>query len=576
MVRATPTGDAVRSPQNRAGLWWGLWAMLASLPWLVPTHAQPWTSFHADAAMAGVAAPLLAWAVVASSGRFIVPFEAAILAGLGVVPLLQWALGLIVFAGDAWLAGLYVLGLAVAIVLGARFQQLQPWAVPNALFTALGIAAVVSVLLMFAQWTQWDGLGTLLLSLPEGARLSGNLGQPNQLATLLVWGMLAVWWAYLRCRAPGVLIWVTAALLLLGVAMTQSRAGALQLLLIGFAAMLFRRQLRVHEYAVSLLALGAWFLAAAIGWAPLNDVLRPGQVQALEERLAPGTRLLHWSLLQDAVAARPWTGWGWNQIVHAQWELAPLHPASHEVVQYGHNLFLDLLLWNGVAIGIVAMVSIIAWCIWQTRLARTAERVLALLFVLVFLLHAMVELPHGYLLFLIPVGLMVGVLHEPLNRLRDLPVARKTVALLFVVPVLGMVVTIKDYSRIEDAWMAHRFSVARIGTQTEVAVPDAIALSNMQALLNVARTEPRALMSTDDLDLLRQTSRRYPSPGGLFRYAWAAALNGSPAEATKTLVMLCHVHSVDQCAAAKEAWLLKSEQSGLENNYMARIWPAAF
>lgn len=499
------------------------------------------------------------------------PIEALALSGLAAVPVVQRAFGLITFAADAWLAAMYVFGLAAVVTVGARAQQLRPWAMPNALFALFGIAAVASVLLMLAQWLQWDGLGTLLMSLPPGSRLSGNLGQPNQMATLLVWGLLALWWAHLRGHLQGRLLWLLGALLLAGVAMTQSRAGMLQLLLLAGAAVWFRQPLRAREYAVALGALGVWFVLVALAWAPLNEALRPGHVATLQERLAPGTRLLHWRLLLDAVAAQPWFGWGWNQIVHAQGQLAPLHPASHEVLEYGHNILLDLVLWNGAPIGILAGLAILAWGIRQFRLACSAERVLVLLVVAVFFVHAMVELPHGYLLFLLPVGLMAGALHVPMDRCRDWTVSRQVVAVPFAALALGTFVVVSDYGRVEDAWMAHRFRTARIGSLEEPPLPQTVVLTNLQALLEFMRTEPRAGMSAEELTLLRQVSQRYPSGGGLFRYAWALALNGKADEAQRTLVLLCRIHPQAECLAAKQAWLLKSEQGPKE---LAAVWPA--
>lgn len=568
MNRSEP-GSATRS-----GLWWGLWSVLMALPWLVPTHAQPWTGFHADAAMAIAAGPLLVWAASTGPSRFTMPFEVWVLAGLAIVPLAQGALGLIDFAGDAWLAAIYVFGLATAVTVGARAQSRRSWTLANALFVSFSIASVASVPLMLAQWQQWEVLGTLLMSLPAGARLSANLGQPNQLATLLVWGLLGLCWAYERSRIHGGVLWLLAVILLAGVAMTQSRAGALEVLLMACAVALFRRQFRVRKQGVALVALGVWFVVASAAWPTLDEVIRPGRdvTRSLQEQLSPGTRLLHWSLLLDAVATRPWFGWGWNQIVHAQGQLAAQHPASHEVLQYGHNVFLDLVLWNGVPIGALAGLSAVAWFAWQLRLAQSAERVLVLLAIAAFLLHAMVELPHGYLLFLLPVGLMVGILHVPMGRFPDVTVTRVAVAVPFGVLATCAVVIMRDYNRIEEAWMAHRFRAARIGTLSEVPMPPIIMLSNMQALLYSVRTEPWTAMRTEELTLLRQVSLRYPSVGGLFRYAWALALTGDSDGATHVLVLLCRLHTEAQCVAAKQAWMAKSEQ---ENRRLAAVWPAA-
>ena len=127
-------------------------------------------------------------------------------------------------------------------------------------------------------------------------------------------------------------------MLLFGVAMTQSRTGALEVLLLGAAALGWRRTLCPRQGSAVFALLGLWFGLAFLAWAPLNEALNLAAVSTLEQRLAPGTRLVHWQLLLEAVTQRPWGGWGWNQISLAQAQLASDYPATYEVVQYGHNL----------------------------------------------------------------------------------------------------------------------------------------------------------------------------------------------------------------------------------------------
>ncbi len=523
--------------------------------------------------MAVVALPLLVWAVASSPSRLPVPIEALALSVLGLLPLVQWGAGRIDFAGDAWLAAVYVFAVAAAVMVGARAQQLQPNVLPNALFVSFGIASVASVVLMLAQWLQWNGLGTLLLALPDGSRLSANVGQPNQLATLLVWGLLSLGWAYERRSVHGAVLWLLAAFLLAGVAITQSRTGVLELLVVVCVALSFRRRLRVCSHPVALLVLAAWLVVVAVAW-PTVSGLASDRIGALslQERMEPGTRMMHWRLLADAVALRPWFGWGWNQVVLAQVQLAPSHPATHEVLQYSHNIFLDLVLWNGLPIGILAGLAIVVWFVRQFRLVSGGDRVPMLLVVAVFMVHAALELPHGYLLFLVPVGLMVGALHVPMRARRDPTVSRAVVVVPFVLLIVAVVVIIDEYRRIEDAWIAQRFRTARIGAAVEVTVPQVRVLSNLQAMLEFGSTEPQPAMSAEQLALLHKVSRRYPSAGGLFRLASALALNGDADGATRCLALLCHIHSPAQCDAAKQAWMAKSAAG---NPALASLWPSA-
>lgn len=109
-----------------ASIGWALLAAALSLPWLVSIHARPWTTFHADALMVVVLLSALMVVAAASRGGWTIPRSSVAVLGLSVIPLLQYAGGLIFFAADALLASLYLLGFAMAIALGARIEACWP------------------------------------------------------------------------------------------------------------------------------------------------------------------------------------------------------------------------------------------------------------------------------------------------------------------------------------------------------------------------------------------------------------------------------------------------------------------
>src|SRR5688572_25943615 len=90
--------------------WAVLWALALATPWLLPTHMIPWRAFHADLLMALVLLPAAFWVVLRRRERVLVPPLALAALGVGCIPALQWAGGMMAFAGDAWIACLYLLG----------------------------------------------------------------------------------------------------------------------------------------------------------------------------------------------------------------------------------------------------------------------------------------------------------------------------------------------------------------------------------------------------------------------------------------------------------------------------------
>jgi hypothetical protein len=217
--------------------WAVLWMLALATPWLLPTHMSPWRAFHADLLMALMLLPAAFWVVLCRRERVAVPPAALAVLALAGVPVLQWAGGMMLFAGDAWIAGTYLLGFALAIAAGARFQHVAPNKVVDALFAAFVVAGLISVGIVLAQWLQLGPLRLsdfdLILRYPgAGYRLFGNLGQPNHLATLLVWALIALWWAYLSSRVRGAVAVGAAAFLIIGITATQSRTAWLEMLVL--------------------------------------------------------------------------------------------------------------------------------------------------------------------------------------------------------------------------------------------------------------------------------------------------------------------------------------------------------
>ena len=80
---------------------------------------------------------------------------------------------------------------------GTASEKAKPDELADILFLAVLVAALVSVGLQLCQWlalSEHDAVAAWVLPLP-GSRPYANLMQPNQLATLQLWGLLACgWW----------------------------------------------------------------------------------------------------------------------------------------------------------------------------------------------------------------------------------------------------------------------------------------------------------------------------------------------------------------------------------------------
>lgn len=526
-----------------------------ALPWLVATHQLPWTGFHAEMAMAVVCAAIALGLLRRGPTPWWLPAPAVAAAALAVVPAVQYLSGQLGFFADAWVPGLYLLAFAFAILVGARIEARAPGTMAAILLGSFVVASFASLVLAADQWLQSDRLIDYLHAIPPGSRPSANVGQPNKLAMLLIWGLVGLGWMRERRVIGCAVAAAAAAALLFGIVMTRSRFGTLgagALLVAGFMVAIRRRDWRGSLAAVLL---GVGFATATLGWSAINDWLQLAGPQSIEERLKPGTRPVHWQLVVQAIAQRPITGWGWQQVVVAQQQLAPAFAPTGEIITYAHNLVLDLLVWNGVPIG-GAMAGLgLYWFGRRWATARDASSAALMLALTMLLLYAMLELPHAYATFLLPAGMMIGAVEASRRReagtRAGLHLHRGAVALLLGALLAALVATAVDYLQLEEAYTAERLRRARIGNLELKPLPQSVLLDHLSAVLANDRVAPTPGMSAGAIEAMQRVTERMPGYLGLLNLARAQALNGQQDAARTTLARLCHTHPEAICEAAQ-------------------------
>lgn len=549
------------------GVCWLLWVVGASLPWLLPTHSDPWTTFYSELLMAAMLLAPLGWAIIASRLRWPVSRLVLVLVAISAIPLGHSTFGLLLFPGEALLQVICMLAFAAAVSLGQWGQLCQRYRLMDSLFASLVLAALFSTGLALYQWLALGGWGILLPSIDVGGlRAVANVGQANNLSTLLVWGMVGLWWGGCR-HAIGVGVAAFgAAFLLLGLVLTGSRTGSLQAMFLGVMVLFFGRSEFLSCRVLVVAILGGWlaFLLVAV---PVFGEFLFGAVS--REILSVGIRPVFWSMALEALALHPTTGYGWNQVVTAHVLFSDKYSGLGEVMGQAHNFFLDILLWNGALLGGGIILGVVCWGGSQFRRATKETHWIILTALGVFLIHAMLELPHLYAFFYLPVGIMVGVAsaYFPMKMTVLLPRRYVVFAIFAFALLLGLM--FRDYRLIEMNLTAHRMVAARIAGAEIPEPPKLLVLGFLQEALELLRTDPHRGMSDVDLESLRRAVKRYPAVGGLFRYAQSTALNNRPEEAGWALQVICNLRSAKVCAAVLSDWRTLARAGNPEMNVVS-------
>jgi len=541
--------------------------LVLPLAFLLRDHYPPWLAFHSDLVAAIALIPLMFWALWQRGPLPGLTLGAVL---LSLVPLIQVGAGQISFAGDAWMAWLYLMGFALAVLAGARFAPARPRKSESLtclapMWTGLVVVALISVGIAIHQVLGLDAFAAFTVELTPGSRPYANLAQPNQLATLLMLGLAGTGFLFESKNLCGAIAMAAALMLALGVGLTQSRTPLLGLAVIWPAYLLMRQRAALRTTPAALLMVTVVFALTVWSWPTLSRTLLLAESPSLMERMGENLRLTLWQSMAEALVRSPWVGYGWNQVPLAQQATALEFPATRYYFDSAHNLILDIALWSGLPVAVAVVGGFFLWLARRVAACRDSLSWCVLLAVAVVLCHAMVEYPLSYAYFLLPVGFFMGTLNEGADvkstRWARLRPSRPILGLvgLGVLAIFGRVGV--EYIQLEDEWRQIRFKQLRIGDSKAEPPLHAIVLTQLQARARFAQMTPVQAMPPEQLEWMRLVAERYAGAGTIFKYAKALALNGEPKAAGIALAKLCKIQMPTVCRNAVSEWRSESEEA---------------
>lgn len=548
-------------------LWASLFAILLAIGWLLPNHSLPWTAFHSDAWVAVILGLAGGVALVCTLPKVSLHVSNLVTMLAATIPIAQFLSSQLPFLGLAVMSSLYILGFALAQFAGQQWQIWRPAMFGNILFGALGFASVVSVVIQFYQWTGQasdSGMMDIWVLGFDGARPYANLGQPNQLSTLLLWGLLACGWVASRKNFSQWFVGFIAAFILIGLALAQSRSsmiGLLFMLIAGFFWKPFGKTIRIR---CAVVIAGLFYVICLAGIPVVGRTLLLSQNSTVQGRSENELRPAAWRMFLDAVSERPWLGYGWDQVMSAHAAVGHRHPVVGHLFGQTHNLFLDFLVWVGIPIGVALSVSLMTWFLYAARRVVSAEDGIYFLMMVVVGVHAMVELPLHYAYLLLPTGLVLGVLNKRLNIAPVSASLKMSALFVCVVYVIGLVTlgfVIRDYFIVEQATEIVRFEKAHVRVKEPAKPPNILLLTQLREQISFFILEPVKGLAFVDLQRAHDIVTTYPSRYNIMKMITLLVLNDQFLEARK---MMCSAPFVMDKQARK---LLQAEWSGLQAQY---------
>jgi len=551
---------------------------LLTVAFLLPVGDAPWFSFWREwaASIAAVLLVLGGLSTLRDGGRpLVVPLRSvgAVALALAALVWLQWAAGLVPYHSDAAIVSLLLVGFASCVAVAASLSGAEREQMADRLAICMLVAASISAPLGVLQWLGWLRLD---MGMPvAGGRPVAHMEQANLFCSLLIQGVLGAWRLVARKRLQPKPAGALCVLLLLGIVLTQSRIAWLAAATI-VVVVLWRRALfantgidRAAFAAVAVVALGALLL-------PWFDTQFGLKGASLAERVSGGRRPAAWALFVDAALARPWAGWGVLQNGAAQFALADRHPSLAYVFSSAHNVVLDLVIWFGIPVGLLAGLALLLALGRRVARATDLAAMATALAAVMLVLHGMVELPLHYAYFLLPLGFYLGLTaNQSTTNRAELRMPVRAKALLPVVSLcsLGFLALLgSEYIRITDIRpiVAYDRSTSTFMLESELPLPDVVVLDQLRAFHAFAALPIATGRTPAELTMARQTMLRAPFRASIERYALLAGLNGRADDARDALSRLCKFETAKQCDDSRRVWSVRRHQWPV-----LPIWPDA-
>jgi O-antigen ligase len=564
--------------------------LLLMTSWLQPMHILPWVSWHSEI-LVFVAMIFLAFGAFSErvqNNRYVaIPQVVWLFIALLMIVAVQTAMGLIGFVGDAFVISAYLMICTVGLTIG-HFLQHGLHTTNGSIISIENILARFAVAcLLVASVSAWVCLAQALDVWMNGGwferaanlrRPGANLGQANQLGTLLVMGLACLAFLHASGKLSAIGSSALYFLLALGLAATASRSGLLSFILL---AIWWNLGSTGHWCKAT-----RWVSVFAIFVLGVLVAYWPSVVVAVQEgawgldldknhiNVSGQARLTIWEQLLSAVWQRPWFGWGLREVAAAHNAVVDGFAQSAPFT-YAHSIVLDLAIGVGLPLAATFTSLSALWLFKRIRQAKSKTVWFCLAFMLPFVVHSQFEFPFAYSYFLMPVCIAIGIIEASVNA----PVFRmnRKLAGTFLAAFTVMVGwSAYEYSVLEEDFRVARFEALRIGTTpSEYEKPKIHLLTQLGALVWASRLAPNVEMSEQDIETLRKVALHFPWTATQNRYALALALNGNPHEAIRQLRVMRSMHGSRTHELLMENWVelsntkfpqLKSMQIPTENS----------
>ncbi|MDX7936724.1 PglL family O-oligosaccharyltransferase [Acinetobacter baumannii] len=520
-------------------------AILLGFAWLSPFHYNPWVMFSSEISTFAAGLSVLA---ALFYHHIKIPRAQILLLPFTLIPIVQWGCGLVFDLSTALLSTFYLLGFWFMILAGYNLSldQKKRDQIFSGFSLLIIITSLFTSLIAIFQWLNIESHLIYTLHL-IGNRPYGNFGQPNNMATFLIIGLLGCLYLYEKHKVTLWLLLPSALIILFTIALSQSRTSwiVFPFLLIYWMVKQFGKQKR-FRFVQGLLWCLAFFLIAGLILPYITQFIEFSTNTEITEtssfvaRAGSGhERIGMWIQILHAIAQQPWLGYGWSQTSVAVVDSIQ-YGTVHVWFNSAHNILLDLIIWNGIPISIVIIAYFTCWFLWLNQQAKETISIIAIMMVCTVLIHAMLEFPQRYAYFLLTCGFLLGIIQAQTPVLKGIVLNKQVLRLIWGISLILLLAIWRDYNVYvtnSNLLFKNKQPNAEVLGSNQIFV-----LTQFEQRLKWIEMKPETTLSDADLAVWGNFVKNKATPYNLRKYAQLLAYNGKVEQAEQQIFILQHLY----------------------------------
>lgn len=520
-----------------------IYSVFMVMSWLLPAHFPPWQTAHQEF-LAAIAVLVAFFSFIYGNSKAAAKKTDLFVIAVAVIPLAQYASGVIQYAGDMLQSLAYILLFGIALFVGRNSNKVQDFDVLKLVSLTFLAGGVFSVFIAAAQWLGWAKSVDVawLTPLEGGARPYANIGQPNNLATILGFSVASLLYLFEKNMVNRLCAGIVAIIIIFGLALAQSRTTWVVAAVLPFSWYLLSRNVRLYTKTRHVLL---WVLVY-VGFVlvlPWLGEFGSAQVEPLLERARQTHRMEMYSQAVYFITHGPWYGFGWGQIESAHSALADKAPQPI-FYHYSHNIILDLLLWNGPWLGSLLVLLMLLWFGRAFFRISTNAGFAAWIGFLFFITHSFFEYPHAYLYILLPAGFLLGVVErDGAKKEEGVVVSKPLLAMVFLLGMVFVVFLWQGYARIEADYRATLNNEKNVSA--DMGLVSSAFYSNFIKYMEFVNLPVGRNYSASLLNEIELFAARYPRRFVFIKTAYIFSINNNNDKSLYYLNRLKSIYGVD-------------------------------